>query len=106
MKTGIHPEYYSKVTAKCVCGATYDIGSTLSELSTEICSACHPFYTGKQKILDNAGRVDKFRQRQAAAEAKKQPKVEEEAELTDAATAEVKEPKAKAPAKKKATKKK
>lgn len=70
MKTGIHPQYHSKVTATCACGATYDIGSTMAEMTTEICSACHPFYTGKQKIMDTAGRVDKFKQREAAAKAK------------------------------------
>ncbi len=103
MKTGIHPEYHSKVTAKCVCGATYDVGSTLAELNTEVCSACHPFYTGKQKILDNAGRVDKFRQREAAAKAK-QEKVQDptaEEELSSASE----KPKTKAPAKKAAKKK-
>ncbi|MBI4836001.1 MAG: 50S ribosomal protein L31 [Candidatus Abawacabacteria bacterium] len=68
MKTAIHPEYFMKVTATCVCGATYDVSSTKEKLDTEICSACHPFYTGKTKILDTAGRVDRFKQKLQAAE--------------------------------------
>ncbi len=59
MKKGIHPEYYiAKVT--CACGNTWYVGSTKKELRVEICSACHPFYTGKQKIVDTAGRVERF----------------------------------------------
>lgn len=60
MKEDIHPTYYKKVIATCACGATYEIGSTLESITTEICAACHPFYTGKQKLLDTAGQVDKF----------------------------------------------
>ena len=111
MKTGIHPQYNNKVTAKCVCGATYDIGSTQDEMNTEICSACHPFYTGKRTILDTAGRVDKFRAKMAKAEAKKAKPVASDDELTEntEAPAELveKAPKAKkaAPKKKASTKK-
>ncbi|KPK48920.1 MAG: 50S ribosomal protein L31 [Thiotrichales bacterium SG8_50] len=63
MKSGIHPEYTDmKVT--CTCGNTFTTRSTLGEdLNVEVCSACHPFYTGKQKIVDTAGRVEKFRQK-------------------------------------------
>jgi large subunit ribosomal protein L31 len=63
MKTGIHPEYTDmKVT--CTCGNTFTTRSTLGEdLNVEVCSSCHPFYTGKQKIVDTAGRVEKFRQK-------------------------------------------
>jgi len=60
MKKGIHPEYYKDATVKCSCGNTFKVGSTLPELHVEICSKCHPFYTGKQKLVDTAGRVDKF----------------------------------------------
>ena len=65
MKPSIHPEYkLMKVT--CSCGNSFETRSTLGEdLQVEVCSACHPFYTGKQKVLDTAGRVDKFRKRYA-----------------------------------------
>jgi len=66
MKKDIHPETKS-VKATCVCGATYDVLSTKKDIDVEICAACHPFYTGTEKVLDTAGRVDRFRQRQAAA---------------------------------------
>lgn len=59
MKTGIHPEYHAtRVT--CACGATYETGSTKENLRVEICSHCHPFFTGRQKFIDAGGRVDKF----------------------------------------------
>jgi large subunit ribosomal protein L31 len=62
MKTEIHPNY-KDITFKCACGATYTAGSTIkdSEFHTELCSNCHPFFTGKQKLIDSSGRVDKFR---------------------------------------------
>jgi large subunit ribosomal protein L31 len=60
MKTGIHPDY-DVVTARCACGAEWQTGSTNGgDIQTDICSSCHPFYTGKQKLLDAAGRVEKF----------------------------------------------
>jgi len=59
MKAGIHPEYFDS-TITCACGAVYKTGSTLETISIELCSACHPFFTGKQKILDTARRVEKF----------------------------------------------
>lgn len=105
MKTGIHPEYNSKVKAKCACGATYDIGST-QEIDTEVCSACHPFYTGKQKIMDTAGRVDRFKQKMAAAEARKKKVVtEDEDELVENAEQKAEVVETKPVAKKKAAKK-
>lgn len=64
MKTGIHPTYHSQITVTCSCGNSFETGSTAEKLAVEVCSACHPFYTGKQKIVDAQGRVDKFRQRQ------------------------------------------
>ena len=66
MKTEIHPEY-KKVTVTCGCGNTFETKSTSGDINVEICSACHPFYTGKQKLVDTAGRVDKFRMRMEAA---------------------------------------
>lgn len=60
MKSGIHPNY-TQVTASCVCGNTFQVGTTKGEnLRTEICAACHPFFTGTQKIVDTEGRVDRF----------------------------------------------
>ena len=62
MKKGIHPKYVaSKIS--CACGAQYETSSTKPEVKIEICSNCHPFYTGKQKLLDSAGRVEKFRRK-------------------------------------------
>lgn len=65
MKKNIHPQYYPATLAKCSCGASFVFGSTVPEIKTEICSACHPFYTGKQKLVDTAGKVDKFQARVA-----------------------------------------
>jgi large subunit ribosomal protein L31 len=65
MQAGIHPAY-SEITVTCSCGNTFKTRSTVGkDLHLEVCSACHPFYTGKQKIMDTAGRVDKFRRRYA-----------------------------------------
>jgi large subunit ribosomal protein L31 len=70
MKAGIHPEY-KEITVTCTCGNTFKTSSTLGhDLQVEVCSNCHPFYTGKQKIVDTAGRVDKFRRKYGAAVAK------------------------------------
>ena len=63
MKKAAHPEYYPAAKVKCACGNTFTIGSTLNELNIEICSNCHPFYTGKQKLIDTAGMVDKFKEK-------------------------------------------
>ena len=60
MKKDIHPKYYPEAKVTCACGNNFTTGSTLPELKVEICSACHPFYTGKQKLLDSARRVEKF----------------------------------------------
>ncbi|MCX6738767.1 MAG: 50S ribosomal protein L31 [Candidatus Parcubacteria bacterium] len=71
MKKAIHPTYFSESKAKCVCGASFTVGSTQKELNLEICSQCHPFYTGNAKMMDTAGRVEKFKARKAAASPKK-----------------------------------
>ncbi len=71
MKKDIHPKFYDKSIATCACGASFEIGSTKEKLDVEICSACHPFYTGQEKVLDTAGRVEKFRARRAAGDAAK-----------------------------------
>lgn len=59
MKSGIHPKY-DEVTVTCACGNSFQTRSTAGDLKVEICSACHPFFTGKQKLLDTAGRIEKF----------------------------------------------
>ena len=64
MKTDIHPPYH-QAKVKCACGNAFTIGSTKKELEVEICSQCHPFYTGGSKIVDAAGRVERFKQRLA-----------------------------------------
>ena len=69
MKKEIHPEL-KKITVTCACGASFKTSSVIDSFSVEICSQCHPFYTGKQKLVDTAGMVDKFRARQAAAKDK------------------------------------
>lgn len=62
MKAKIHPEYV-EATVHCACGNTFTTHATKSELRTEVCSACHPFFTGEQRIVDTAGRVDRFKRR-------------------------------------------
>ena len=64
MKTGIHPKYERSVV-QCACGNTFETRSTQKIIKVDICAACHPFYTGSQKFVDTAGRVDKFRKRYA-----------------------------------------
>lgn len=67
MKKNIHPNYFPAAVFTCACGATYTIGSTKEKNTTEMCSACHPFYTGNERTVDTAGRVEKFKARQSAA---------------------------------------
>jgi large subunit ribosomal protein L31 len=68
MKTGIHPELFETTVHCNGCNTTFTTHTTVKEISVEICSNCHPFYTGKQKLIDTAGRVDKFKARQAKAQ--------------------------------------
>ncbi len=70
MKKDLHPKYFVSAVATCVCGATYTVGSTKEKISIEICAACHPFYTGQEKVLDTAGRLERFNSRKAKAVAK------------------------------------
>lgn len=65
MKKDIHPKYNNTAKVECSCGNTFKVGSTKENIKVEVCSACHPFYTGKEKILDTMGRVEKFKQRMA-----------------------------------------
>lgn len=63
MKKDIHPKHYQETKVTCACGNAFTIGSTKEFIETEICSSCHPFYTGKKKIIDTMGRVEKFKKR-------------------------------------------
>jgi len=70
MKKEIHPQYFPEAKIECACGNKFSTGSTKEHIRVEICSKCHPFYTGTEKIVDAAGRVEKFKNRRAAAKAK------------------------------------
>jgi large subunit ribosomal protein L31 len=84
MKEGIHPEYH-EIKVQCACGETFTTRSTRKEeLHVEICSACHPFFTGKQKLVDTAGRVDRFNKRYG----KKQPEAQTEEQPAETAAAQ------------------
>jgi len=76
MKKDIHPKYYPNAQVKCACGNTFTVGSTKEFIEVEICSRCHPFYTGRERIIDTMGQVQKFRKRLAKKEelAKKRKK--------------------------------
>lgn len=65
MKKDIHPKYYSKAKIKCACGNEFTTGSSMEEINVELCHMCHPFYTGKQKLVDTARRVEKFQEKLA-----------------------------------------
>jgi large subunit ribosomal protein L31 len=79
MKEGIHPKYYPEAVIRCACGNTWTTGSTLEEVRTDVCSACHPFFTGEQRIVDAEGRVDRFYRRLRQAQDADQTAVESEA---------------------------
>lgn len=68
MKKGLHPEY-KRTMASCACGNEIEVGSTKEGIKVEICAACHPFFTGKQKLVDTAGRIDRFRKKYAGFDA-------------------------------------
>jgi len=70
VKKDIHPQYY-EATARCACGNEFTVGSTVKEIKVEICSKCHPFFTGKQKLVDTAGRIERFRRKYAKFEQQK-----------------------------------
>jgi large subunit ribosomal protein L31 len=89
MKKNIHPEYHNDAKIICSCGAVLHTGSTQKEMHVEICSACHPFYTGKKKVLDSTGRVDRFKKlseksatKKAASLTKKPKEVKKEIKKT------------------------
>ncbi len=74
MKKGVHPKYNKDCKVTCACGNVFTTGSTLEEIKIEICSACHPFFTGKMKFIDTMGRVEKFQKKQKQAQANKYTK--------------------------------
>jgi large subunit ribosomal protein L31 len=76
MKKDIHPAYFPQAKVVCSCGNTFIVGATKPEIKVEICAMCHPFYTGEEKLIDTAGRVEKFKSRRAKAVA--EPKVKKE----------------------------
>ena len=90
MKKDIHPKYHNEAKVSCACGNNFAIGSTLPELKVELCSACHPFYTGKQKLVDTARRVEKFHAKmdakKGAAAGKKGKKAKRAAKAKNKAT--------------------
>lgn len=67
MKKDTHPVYHQEAKVSCSCGSKFTVGSTLPGINVEICSACHPFFTGENRVLDTGGRVERFKKRQAAA---------------------------------------
>lgn len=71
MKQGIHPNWYNRAKVICACGASFVTGSTIPEIRVEICSNCHPFYTGTQKLVDTEGQVEKFNRKSTVSKVKK-----------------------------------
>ncbi|MBI2918466.1 MAG: 50S ribosomal protein L31 [Chloroflexi bacterium] len=69
MKEKIHPSYYPEAQVRCACGNTFTVGATKPMLKVEVCSSCHPFFTGQQRIVDTAGRVERFRRKYEKAQA-------------------------------------
>ncbi len=87
MKTTIHPTYYDNAQVICVCGNRFTIGSTREIIHVELCNKCHPFYTGEQKFVDTASRIQKFQQKQQTAQAYKITKVKKQEEKKKASEA-------------------
>ncbi len=69
MKQGIHPQYYSNCQVTCACGNKFTTGSTVEKIDVDVCSKCHPFFTGQQKFVDIKGRIDKFKEKVAKGKA-------------------------------------
>lgn len=85
MKKDIHPKYYEKAKVTCGCGNVFYVGSSVAEMNVEICSKCHPLYTGKEQLIDTAGRIEKFKARREKAKtlpAKKEKKSKNKKEKT------------------------
>ena len=79
MKPEIHPVYHADAVVRCLCGNEFTTGSTVTELKTEVCSVCHPFFTGQQRIIDTGGQVERFRRRAEKAAALKEAAAAKEA---------------------------
>jgi len=75
MKKDTHPKYYEKAKITCACGVTFTTGTTQEEIKVEICSKCHPFFTGSQQLIDTAGRAERFKERRAKAQSTPKKKV-------------------------------
>ena len=75
MKKDIHPKYYEKAKVHCACGHIFTVGATKEEIRVDICSKCHPFFTGEEKLIDTAGRVERFKARKSKASPKRGKKV-------------------------------
>jgi large subunit ribosomal protein L31 len=90
MKKDIHPKYYPEAQVICACGSSFTVGATKEEIRTDICSECHPFFTGEQRIVDTAGQVERFMRRLEKMEAQPEAEAEteEEGEGEDEAEAE------------------
>ena len=90
MKKGIHPTYYPDAQVICACGNTWTTGATVPEIRVDVCSACHPFFTGQQRIVDTAGQVDRFMRRlERTADSAEQVRVQQEAQKTATQAARV-----------------
>lgn len=81
MKANIHPQYFPEAQVSCACGNRFTVGSTREVIHVELCSNCHPFYTGKQRFVDTASRIEKFQQKQAKAKPLKIKKDEKKEDL-------------------------
>lgn len=107
MKKNIHPKYFSEAKIICACGNVITTGSVKEEMKVEVCSACHPFYTGKKRLVDSTGRVDRFKKRMEKSEQLLADKIERAEKKKKPAAKAVKEEKlAKPVMKKKVAKKK
>lgn len=87
MKANIHPKYFDQAKVICVCGNTFTTGSTLEEIRVELCSKCHPFYTGEQRFVDSASRIQKFQNKQNIAKQYLTKKVKKQEEQKQKDTA-------------------
>ena len=83
MKKNIHPKWYKKAQVICACGQMFTVGSTLPEINVEVCSKCHPFFTGEARYVDTMGRAERFQKRQATASQHKKKKLKKKAEETE-----------------------
>mgnify|MGYP001592829200 CR=1 FL=1 len=88
MQKDIHPTYYPDAKVTCACGNSFTVGSTKETISVEVCAACHPFFTGNEKVMDTAGRVEKFKARAKQATAPKNKKTATKKKETKQAEAE------------------